>query len=479
MIETMTTTCDSPEVRIENHLLQQVCAARLVNAGATVTFCGATYDSRLVRPRQLFVALHGEHTDGHRYLTDAVARGASCLMVERNHPALADFDSPVPMIAVDNTMDGLGRLASWYRNKFEIPFVAVTGSNGKTTTKEMIAAALSARYEVYKTPGNLNSRIGLPVSLFDLGKDHTAAVCEMGMSSRGEIDALAGIVRPRYAVFTNIAPAHLEKLGTIEEVAAAKFELLDHLPDHGAAFFCADDSILATRALALGDQARTYGIANQADLRAVDLRVSSDGTRFRIDSGEDVFLPLFGRHNVYNALAALSVARQMKVDMLAAVAALAVMVPAAQRSRIETAGPVTVIDDSYNANPQAMEAALLALAEYPASRRRVAVVGDMLELGERSALFHQHVGQRVAELALDLVVAVGPLSRGIFQAAREAGLPSGHLLHFDTADDCAGMVAAWSRPGDTILVKGSRGIALEKVVAALLGRYRDSHKEGT
>ena len=469
---------DANEVRIESHQLQRVCTARLINAGATVVFSGAAYDSRMVRPGQLFVALRGERTDGHRYLAQAVANGAACLMVEKDHPATAVYDSPIPVIEVADTLDGLGALAGWYRDQFEVPFVAITGSNGKTTTKEMVAAALSAKYDVYKTPGNLNSRIGLPISLFNMTKSATAAVCELGMSSRGEIDALAKIVRPRYAVFTNIAPAHLESLGTIEEVAAAKFELLEHLDSSGLAFFCGDDAILARQAAELGPRALTYGIAHDADLRGADLRVSEDGTRFRVDTGEDVFLPLFGRHNVYNALAALSVARQMKVDMLAAVAALAVMESADHRSRIERAGTVAVIDDTYNANPQAMEAALLALAEYPSSRRRVAVIGDMLELGSRTAVFHEHVGERVAELSLDLVVTVGELSKKIASAASAAGVPSGHQLHFDGADDCAQMVAGWSRPGDTILVKGSRGMALEKVVAALLSHYGASHKEG-
>lgn len=468
----MTATHISPEIRIDSYVLQEVCGATLHNAGSTVAFRGAAYDSRLVKPGSLFVALKGERTDGHLYLAEACAAGAAAVLVERNHPRLAALDPNVLTMEVADTLDALGALAAWHRNRFEIPFVGITGSNGKTTTKELIAAVLGTRYSVFKTPGNMNSRIGLPASLFDLTAAATAAVCEMGMSTRGEIDALGQIVKPRYAVFTNIAPVHLEQLGTIEEVAAAKFELLRHVAENGLAFFCADDPFLSAQARRLGSRARTYGIANDADLRASDIRVEPDGTRFRLDSGEDVFLPLFGRHNVYNALAALSIAGQMKVDTLAAVAALAVFDAVAHRSRIQQIGPVTLIDDTYNANPQAMEAALLALAEFPASRRRVAVLGDMLELGPKTGVFHGQIGRRVADLSLDLTVTVGALAKGISEAARAEGLPAGHVMHFDDSSACAAMVAAWSRPGDTILLKGSRGVALEQVVEALLRHYR-------
>jgi len=466
-----------PEIRLDAFRIAEICGGRVFPEAATVAFRGAAYDSRLVRPGNLFVALRGARTDGHRFIAAAVKAGAALVLMEKGQGATAQGEFGVPAIEVDNTLSALGKLAGWHRDRFTMPFVAVTGSNGKTTTKELTATTLSPAYRVFKTPGNLNSRIGLPISLFDLKDGFSAAVCELGMSTRGEIDLLARLVRPQYAVITNIAPVHLETLQTVEEVACAKFELLDHLGSDGTALLCADDPILADRATALGTRALTFGIHRPANLNAHNLRAVEEGTRFSIEPGLEVFLPLFGRHNVYNALAALLVAREMGVDMLPAVAALAVFRPTDHRSRIVHAGEVTIIDDAYNANPRAVEASLTALAEYPAAQRRVAVLGDMLELGTESSRYHRQIGARIAELDIDLVVTVGALAREIGSAAQAEGFDQAGLLHFDLAGTCAQNASMWSRPGDTILVKGSRGVALESVVTALQNRYEGTAKE--
>lgn len=468
-----------PEIRIEAFQIAEICGGLVHPETAALVFCGATYDSRLVRPGHLFVALPGARTDGHRHLGAAVKAGAALLLVKNGHGADTHAKYRVPVVEVDDTLAALGKLAGWYRERFTIPFVAVTGSNGKTTTKELAATALSPAYRVFKTPGNLNSRIGLPVSLFDLGPQFSAAVCEMGMSTRGEIDALARMVRPQYGVITNIAPAHLETLETLEEVARAKFELLNHLAPGGVALLCADDPILVARARELGARALTFGIHSPADLCARDVRSVDEGTRFSIDSDLEVFLPLFGKHNVYNALAALLVAREMGVDMLPAVAALALFRPVDHRSRIARAGTLTVIDDAYNANPRAVEAALTALAEFPAPARRVAVLGDMLELGPEAARYHRQIGARIAELHIDLVVTVGTLARQIGSAACAEGFDGAQVLHFDSAVTCAADAGSWSRADDTILVKGSRGVALESVVTTLQNNYDPNEKEAS
>jgi UDP-N-acetylmuramoyl-tripeptide--D-alanyl-D-alanine ligase len=369
---------------------------------------------------------------------------------------------------VDETTRALGRLGAWHRQRFAIPVAAVTGSNGKTTTKEMVAAVLSSRFETFKTPGNLNSEIGLPLALLQLTARHQVAVCELGMSSRGEIDRLGALTRPRGAVFTNIAPAHLEKLRTLEAVAAAKFELLEHVSADGFALFCADDPLLRQRARQFGSRSRTFGLESDADLRGFDVRVQRDGVRFRLEGGFDVALPLFGRHNVYNALAALLVAELFGVDRLAAVAALAVMEPASHRSRILEQGTLTVIDDVYNANPEAVKSALQSLVLFPASARRVAVLGDMLELGNAAEVWHDQVGAEAARLGLDALVCVGDWASELGRAAVAAGMAADSVYRYTTAQACADDVRSWCRPDDTILLKGSRGATLEQVLAALL-----------
>lgn len=472
----MNETRPAPAITIDSYQVASLCDGSWHGTSSSTTFSGAACDSRSVRPGNLFVALRGEHTDGHLYLDEAKSRGAALLLVEKGHPALRPSDT-VPRIEVADTGRALIALAAWHRNKFNIPFVAITGSNGKTTTKEMVAAVLAARFETFKTPGNLNSGVGVPLALFDLSDRHEVAACELGMSSLGEIDRLGALVRPRCGVFTNIAPAHLATLKTVEDVARAKFELLAHLPPDGVAVFCADDPILKEAARKLESRSRTYGIVEEADLRAFDIRVHREGVRFRLTSGLDVALPLFGRHNVYNALAALVVAREFGVNDLDAVAALAVMEPAAHRSRIVQRGPLTVIDDVYNSNPKAVVAALESLAQFPARARRVAVLGDMLELGEDERNWHAQVGRQAAALNLDLILCVGELASHFAAGAREAGLPEARLLRYPTWKECAADVSKWCREDDTVLFKGSRGAALEGVLLAVLEQFKSFKEE--
>ena len=464
-------------IQIDSFLVEQITGGKVVGRSGQIRFKGATYHSAMVVRDNMFVALRGKRRDGHHFLEEATERGAAVLLVESGHPELAHIDSSVMQIQVKDTLVALGALARWHRDQFDIPFVAVTGSNGKTTTKEMIAAILESKFEVFKTPGNLNSRIGLPISLFDLHGAHTIGVCEMGMSTRGEIDALGRIIRPQYAVFTNIANAHLETLKTIEEVAAAKFELLDHLLPDGIAFFCADDPRLLKKARSMGPNARTYGLSGEVDLRATHVKGESTGIRFTLESGERVALPLFGRHNASNALAALLVARTLHVDTRASISALATLKSAPHRSTINRFNGLTVIDDAYNANPSATLSAVESLMEFPVAGRRVVLLGDMLELGEQSESMHAEVGERVADLMPDLLVTVGDRAKGIGEAALASGLTRSRHVHFDAASDCGSAASSWCKPRDTVLVKGSRSIALEHVVDILSTLFESNPKE--
>jgi UDP-N-acetylmuramoyl-tripeptide--D-alanyl-D-alanine ligase len=466
-----------PTISMDAFHLASVCDGEVLGATGTIAFQGAAYDSRMVEPNNLFVALEGDRTDGHRHLQQAIGSGAGLLMVERGHPVLKDLTTTVPRVEVQNVQRALLHLAGWYRSQFDLPVVAVTGSNGKTTTKEMIATALASRFEVFKTPGNLNSGIGVPIALFDLNAEHTVAVCELGMSGPGEIDRLGRLVRPHHAVFTNIAPAHLVLLQSTEEVARAKFELLSHLDPDGLAFFCVDDPILREKSVQEGARSRTYGQSELADVRGFDIRSEENGVRFTLESGEDVALSLFGEHNVNNALAALAVSKAMGVDTLAAVAALAVMAPSDHRSRIVRMGALTVIDDAYNANPSAVLSALRSLSAYPAHRRRVAVVGDMLELGSRSAEMHREVGSEAAGMGLDELVCVGREAAVLAEEAIASGMPASFVLHYNDAASCASALEEWCQKDDTVLLKGSRGVALEKILETMSRQFDDLHKE--
>lgn len=448
--------------------------------GARVT--GLTWDSRRVRPGDCFVALAGERADGHDFAEAAAAAGAACVLAARQvaAPGAAVVVCPDPLL-------GLGRLGLALRSRHpHLRVVGVTGSVGKTTTKEMAAAVLAERFRVFRTEGNLNSEVGLPASLAGLTPDHEVAVLEMGMRAPGEIAYLASIARPQVGVVTNVGITHLELLGTQENIALAKSELVRALPPDGAAVLNADDP--RVRAMAAVTPARVwfYGFtAREAAaagapggahwVTAADVR--SDGSwaqRFRLVTpwGEaEVYLPAPGRHNLLNALAAAAVGLSLGMDLDAVARGLARFQGAGSRLRLVEAGGVRILDDTYNAAPASVIAALEVMRGLAGQEGRcIAVLGDMYELGALEVEGHRQVGAAAARLA-DELVAVGMLGRHIAEGARAALTGSGvRLRAVHHVPDNAGAVA-WLRnrlrPGDTVLVKGSRGMKMEEIVQAL------------
>jgi UDP-N-acetylmuramoyl-tripeptide--D-alanyl-D-alanine ligase len=466
-------------VRFTPDELAQATGGRWLSAPPGGVLEGVSTDTRTIGPGALFVALKGERFDAHDYLAEAAAQGAAAAVVVagRRPPSTGSggADLQLPLLAVPDTLAALGAIARLHRRRFlHLPVVGVTGSNGKTTTREMIAAILATRGTVLKTEGNLNNEVGVPLTLLGLTSAHQAAVIEMGMNHPGEIARLAAIAEPQIGVVTLAAPAHLEGLGSVEAVADAKGELYQGLPQGGIAVANADDARMLKRAQTSGRRLLTFAVGRGRRGDVVVLEVLSqgdDGLRFVLGIGNrevPVHIPgLVGLHNAANAAAAAAAAIAVGCTDREIVSGLAAVRPVGRRLRVEnlTSG-LQLVDDCYNANPSSMSAALRTLLDLSrgAGRRAVAVLGDMLELGAFEAEAHRALGEEAARAGVALLAAFGPRARATAEAARAAGLPAFHT------EDLPALVA-WARaevaPADVLLVKGSRGMRLERLVEAL------------
>jgi UDP-N-acetylmuramoyl-tripeptide--D-alanyl-D-alanine ligase len=437
---------------------------------AASALTGVSIDSRTLRPGELFVAIHGPRFDGHDFLAEAAERGASAALVHRDAAA----PGTLALVRVADTTRALGDLARHVRRRAAAPVVGLTGSVGKTTTKEMTAALLETRGSVLRTEGNLNNQYGLPLTLLRLRPEHTAAVLEMGMSAPGEIRALTTVAEPDVAVITRIAPVHLEFFASVDAIAEAKAEILEGLRPSGTAVLNGDDPRVRAIGERFSGRVVWFGRDRRRDVSAEDERKTSAGTRFDLRvAGRTVgvALPLAGPHFVSDFLAAAAVASVLGVPPAAMAAVASTLVPAPHRGEVRHLGEeVTLLDDSYNSSPEALAAAVVALSLAPA-RRRVAVLGDMLELGPTAPALHRASG-RALRGRVDVVVGVGgTLAKELLAGAREAGLGAGALHHFPAAAEAAAAAEEIVRPGDAVLVKASRALRLEAVVDALVRRF--------
>jgi UDP-N-acetylmuramoyl-tripeptide--D-alanyl-D-alanine ligase len=446
--------------------LAQITGGRLV-ARSPRPVRGAAVDSRIVKPGELFVALPGERTDGHQFLAAALERGAAALLVTRLPDDATAFDD-VTIVLVPDALAALHAVAGAWRTRFDPLVVGVTGSIAKTSTKEAIAAVLGERFVTLKNEGNQNNEIGLPLTVLRLGPEHEAAVLEMGMYSGGEIADLAAIGRPRIGVVTAVQPVHLSRIGTLEAIERAKGELLEALPGDGRAILNADDARVRRMAARTAAPAVTYGFAADADVGADDVRsAGTDGMRFTLRTGDGrlpLAIPTLGRLAVHNALAgaATGLAAGLSLDEIAAGLARGWSAP--HRTELIRAGGVTIVDDSYNASPASVTAALDLLAGLPG--RRVAVLGGMRELGDGHEAGHRAVGEAAAAVA-DLLVVVGDDATGIADGAVAAGLAPGKIVRAATREAALEAVRPRLRDGDVVLVKASRGVELDLLVHAL------------
>ena len=422
-------------------------------------------DSRKVRRGDLFVALRGEKADGHDFAEAAISHGAVAALVSR------PISEKLPAIEVTDTLRAYGDIAAGYRQLTGVKVVGITGSVGKTTTKEMTASVLEAAYHTAKTEGNHNNNLGLPMTIMDMPENTEVAVLEMGMNHSGEMEYLSSIARPDLAIITNIGTMHIEHLGTREGILQAKLEIMRGMPDDGAGVFNGDEPLL-WNIRAIGKHKKYYyGIENHAcDVTATDIVELDDGVRFVVHGfGQqfELFVPMLGRHAVYNALAATTVGLLLGVKAEKIQARFSSFHNTGMRQKIYVKNGVTIIEDCYNAGPESTEAALEVLASIKTDGRRIAVLGDMLELGNRSAAEHYRIG-RLAVGKADLLLTYGEHSVRTLTGAITGGMNPKNTDHFDTHEDMAHMLKMRVSEGDVVLFKGSRGMRMEKVLQLFL-----------
>jgi UDP-N-acetylmuramoyl-tripeptide--D-alanyl-D-alanine ligase len=441
----------------------------LVSGDLGVPVAGVSIDSRTLQVGEAFFAIVGHRLDGHAFLGDAAARGAACVVV---HALPDEPPANVPLVLVEDTTRSLGRLAAWHRSRFSVPVVGITGSIGKTTVKELTAAVLATRCEVLKPASSFNNQWGLPLTLLRLGPEHGAAVVEIGTNQAGEIATLAEIARPTVGVVTMVAAVHTEFLGSIEGVREEKAALVRALSPTGIAVLNADDPRVASMTREAKGRVVTFGRAAGATVRIADEPTDTDeGFAFTLETGgrrQPVGVAFAGRHNVANALAAAAAGVALELPLEDIARGLAAARPVGGRGVWKRAGEVTILDDTYNASPASVRAALDTLAARRGGRRAIVVLGDMLELGALSEEAHREVGRQVAALRADEFVGLGPHAALAVEAARAAGLADAH--HSATFEDTVAHLLKRVAPGDVVLVKGSRGMRMERVVDALVAR---------
>ena len=423
---------------------------------------GYSIDSRTLQPGDLFFAIRGENFDGHDYVNAALERGAVAAVVRVSQAAR--FGDQRRIIAVPDTLAALQTLGRAVRRMWNKQVIAITGSAGKTTTKESAGRLLSAKYRVLKSEGNLNNHYGLPLQLLRLEPEHQLAVVELGMNHAGEIRALAALCEPNAGVVTCVAPVHLGFFNSVADIARAKYELIQSLPATGTAVLNADDEYVSQFGRDFSGRVITFGIHHPADVRAEAIReMGPDGSEFDVVAGAaraHARLPLIGRHNIYNALGAIAVALFGGLTLEEATSGVALFTPADKRGQVLTVGGATVINDCYNSNPRALDYVVDALAgmAVPDGGRRVVVAGEMLELGPTTDDLHRRSGAHMADKNIDIVLGVRGAARKIADAAAEAGVRA----EFVDSPELAGeWLAREVRPGDIVLLKASRGVKLE------------------
>lgn len=464
-----------PELRLAE--LAEATGGLLLRGAAENRVRSYVIDTRQLEPGGAFFALQGAHADGHDFLGDAARAGAAVAVVEREPEP--DAAVPPALIQVENTTAALGRCGDWVRRRLsETRWIAVTGSNGKTTTKELVGEGLAATRRVHRTPGNLNNQLGVPLTLLRCPADAEIAVIEMGMNKAGEIASLAGMIDPDIGLVTNVRAAHLGAFGSLDDIAAAKGELFALLRDDAVAAINLDDLHVRVQAARHVGRRVTFGQSQAADVRLEELHncfVPGVTMTFRHgDRSRRLQLRLGGAHAAFNALAALAVVAAVGEDLDAAAERMERLEAGAGRGRVHRLRHgMILVDDSYNSSPAALASILetLRLSEPPG--RRVLVMGDMLELGRVEGALHREAGKRAAAAGVKLLVAVGPLSRSAVETARRAGVAE--VYHHADSERAAEAIGEFVRDGDLIVVKGSRAMRMERVVEALLSVAAESN----
>lgn len=428
---------------------------------------GFSIDSRTIEASEIFVAIHGEKFDGHQFINDVYKKGVQvCIVSEFWFRSQSKNNLIQNYFIVEDTLVALQEISRYYRLKFDIPLLALTGSNGKTTTKEMIAAVLEKKYNVLKNKGNLNNHIGVPLSLLHLSAENEIAVIEMGTNNFGEIARLAAIAHPNYGLITNIGPAHLEFFGSLEGVFKAKSELWQYLKKNGGAVFVNADDEWLGKNLPSVEKVIQYGFENKAKVQGEFLGLDGEGrSSFRVDDTE-IRLAIPGMHNIYNALAAVSVGLEFELSLGEIKSALEKFVPTSKRMEVIRSRGLVIINDCYNSNPESARKSLLTLSQMHTSGKKIAVLADMLELGKWSEPEHEGIGQYAFKLGtIDYLLTYGALSKSTSQKAAELGMPN--AIHFEDKKALVANLKKIVSKDDIVLIKGSRGMVMEDVTNEL------------
>ncbi len=425
-------------------------------------------DSRTIQPKDLYIAIKGKNLDGHKFVKEAYAKQAIGALVSEGKIKAQDSI----LIKVQDTTKALGNIARYYREKFKPLVIAVTGSNGKTTTKEMIATILSRRMQVTKAKGSFNNDIGVPLTILEMNSQTQALILEIEMNILGETRRLAQIAKPKIGVITNIGDTHLEFLGNRENVMKEKAELIESLEPEGTAIFNADDELV----MAIGNdfpQIRrlTFGIKNQADVFATKITdMAEQGSHFLLNDKYRIRLPVPGKHNIYNSLAAIATALSAGLDYASIIPGIEQFKPASMRLEILKIKDLLIVNDTYNANPQSMTAALETFTKITVDSRRIAIFGDMLELGKLSQTFHYNLGKEAAK-AIDIIIAIGKFSKSVIDGAISSGMDKNNLSTCKNNQAALTKLIDIIKPKDKILIKGSRAMLLEEIVQGIKDYY--------
>jgi UDP-N-acetylmuramoyl-tripeptide--D-alanyl-D-alanine ligase len=437
-------------------------------------------DSRDVRSGDLFWALKGERFDGHDFIHQAIAQGAIGCVSERTNPETTGS----PTVIVDDSLLALGRFSNWYRRTLDALVIGVTGSVGKTTTRDLIHSALSSEFDGVRSSKNFNNQIGLPLSLIEIERHHEFAVVEMGAARIGDVRLLAGLAMPEFGVVTAVGPAHMESFGCLEAIIRTKGELLESLPSTGLAILPGDDLVLRQMADRAPCPVIFIGEGDDNHLRASNVHTSVQGLQFQA-GGCDYDIPVCGRHHLTNALCAIAIAREIGISPQSIQQGLSYFRPIEGRSVLKSIGPWTVIDDTYNANPPSVAAACQTLKTFETSRggQRILVLGDMKELGSTAVREHERIGELAAHAGIEFLLACGEYSEHVAAGAERSGLDSRRIAATHDIETAKAVLDCWIEAGDVILVKGSRATRMERIVewlqerAVLESTFRDLSRQ--
>lgn len=447
--------------------------ARLVHGDAERLVYGVSTDTRTLRPRELYLALSGPNFDGNRFAPQAGARGAGGMILRSEEPLpTGGLSEDLPVAVHPAPKRALSDLATWHRSRITAPVVGITGSCGKTTTKDILAQLLEPHLCTVASPSSFNNEIGVPLTLLLASLDTQALAVEIGTNAPGEIAALCRLARPTVGIVTNVGAAHLEKLGSVEGVAAEKSELIASLPREGLAVLNLDCRFVESMRARSSAPVVTYSVEGAGDFNAEDLWFHSGGTTFRLQ-GHEITSPLLGSHNVYNLLAALAAAVGLGLDLESLLPAVSRLHSGRRRMERRDLAGITVFDDTYNANPESAAAAVRVLSGLHGGGRRVFVLGDMLELGPGAPELHHKIGCAAAKAEVELLVVVGELSRATAAGALECGLDEGRVVHFEGGDEASEGLPDLLEEGDVVLIKGSRRTGLDRVVERLAEVFVD------